>query len=162
MRRPLSFYLEQEYPFTVTPDPEGGFAIAFPDLPGCMTQVSSSKEIGSAADEIRKLWLETAFEHGMDIPLPRDESAYSGKFVVRVPRRLHRQLAQSAERDEVSLNQYIVSLLAQNDADERVQRRFDALERRLADIKIRLQVNVSSQQLRQPHLQLVVRDAVAV
>jgi antitoxin HicB len=70
VRQPLSYFLEQNYLYTVTPDPDGGFFVAFPELPGCMTQVENSSEIVSAADEIRALWMETAYAHEMDIPLP--------------------------------------------------------------------------------------------
>jgi antitoxin HicB len=127
MRQPLSFYLQQKYPYTVTPDPDGGFFIAFPDLPGSMTQVEDTLEIVEAAEEVRTLWLETAYAHEMDIPLPRANADYSGKFVLRVPRSLHRRLAESAEQEGVSLNHYVVSLLAMNDADRRVERRLDLL-----------------------------------
>ncbi len=69
--QPLAFYLDQPYSFSVIPDPDGGYFIHYPDLPGCMTQVEELAEIGPAADEIRILWLETAHDHGMNIPLPR-------------------------------------------------------------------------------------------
>ena len=139
MRQPLTFFLDQRYPFTVTSEPDGGFFIAYPDLPGCMTQVATSAEIGPAADEIRMLWLETAYQQGLDIPLPSDGPGYSGKFVVRLPRHLHRRLAQSAEHDGVSLNQYVVSLLAMNDADQHVQRGLDILQRQLENVQARLE-----------------------
>jgi hypothetical protein len=48
----------------------------------------------------------------MPIPEPRPEEEYSGKFVVRVPRSLHRELVETAEREGVSLNQYINVALA--------------------------------------------------
>jgi antitoxin HicB len=127
MRQPLSFYLQQKYPYTVTPDLDGGYFIAFPDLPGSMTQVEDTHEIVETAEEIRSLWLETAYAHEMDIALPRANADYSGKFVLRVPRSLHRRLAESAEQEGVSLNLYVVSLLAMNDADRRVERRLDLL-----------------------------------
>jgi predicted RNase H-like HicB family nuclease len=129
--RPLSFYLEQQYPFSVTPDPDGGYFISYPDLPGCMSQVDEPSEIGPAAEEIRTLWLETAHEQGMDIPLPQGGVDYSGKFVVRVPRHLHRRLAESAALEGVSLNQYVVSLLATNDALTRVERHLAETDRRV-------------------------------
>ena len=44
-------------------------------------------------------------------PLPPEED-YSGKFVVRVPRSLHRDLVETAEQEGVSLNQYINVVLA--------------------------------------------------
>lgn len=129
--QPLSFFLEQHYPFSVTQDPDGGYFISFPDLPGCMTQVDEPSEIGPAAEEIRTLWLETAHEHGMDIPLPQGGADFSGKFVVRVPRHLHRRLAESAALDGVSLNQYVVSLLATNDALTHVERHLAETDRRI-------------------------------
>lgn len=158
----LSFFLDQFYPYTVTPDPDGGFFVAFPDLPGCITQVERADEIGPAADEIRMLWIETAFEQGLDIPLPRDGSEFSGKFVVRVPRHLHRVLVESAGQDGVSLNQYVVSLLAAGNATRQLDRRLMGIERRLEDIQSRLRVHVTSAQLTRSHLRVVVDNAVAV
>ena len=128
---PLSFFLEQKYPFSVTPDPDGGYFISYPDLPGCISQVDEPGEIGPAAEEIRALWLETAHEQGADIPLPRGGAEYSGKFVVRVPRHVHRRLAESAALDGVSLNQYVVALLASDDALTRVERHLADMDRRL-------------------------------
>jgi len=69
-RPPLDDCLAREYSFTVVADPDGGYVIEFPDLPGCMTQVEELDEVGPMAAEIRKLWIETAYEEGMDIPSP--------------------------------------------------------------------------------------------
>lgn len=128
MQQPLSFFLEQDYPFIVTPDPDGGYFLSYPDLPGCMTQVDSASDIAAAAEDIRSLWLESAHAHNLEIPLPKGTAGYSGKFLVRVPRSLHRRLAQSAEQEGVSLNQYVVSLLTTNDALSRIERRLDGSE----------------------------------
>jgi hypothetical protein len=37
---------------------------------------------------------------------------YSGRFVVRIPKSLHRQLAETAASESVSLNQLVLTLLA--------------------------------------------------
>ena len=138
MTRTLSEYLALPYPFTVLADEAGGYFVEFPDLPGCMTQVDRAEQIGPMADEIRELWLEAAFDQGLNIPPPSYPAEYSGKFVLRLPRSLHRTLAESAAREGVSLNQYAVSLLARNDAVARIERRLDdlrlfhELERRVA------------------------------
>ena len=50
---------------------------------------------------------------GQAIPEPAPKEEYSGKFVVRLPRSLHRQLVESAEREGVSLNQLVNVALAQ-------------------------------------------------
>ena len=115
-KKPLSFYLNLQYPFKVTADEEGGYAIEFPDLPGCITQVEDAEEIGSMAEEARRLWITTEYEEGDEIPLPSYPEQYSGKFNVRLPRSLHRRLVELAEREGVSLNQCVVELLAQAEA----------------------------------------------
>jgi hypothetical protein len=42
-----------------------------------------------------------------------DETDYSGKLVLRMPKSLHRHAAFAANRDGVSLNQFIVSSVAE-------------------------------------------------
>lgn len=129
-RKPLADYLAAAYPFTTVAD-EDEFFVSFPDLPGCMTQVERIEDVGAAAAEIRKLWLETAYEQGLDIPEPSEPSDYSGKFVLRLPRSLHRSLAESAAQEGVSLNQYASTILAAGDAMAAVRRRLDHIEQRL-------------------------------
>lgn len=136
-------YLEREYPFSVIAEPEGGYTIVFPDLPGCMSQVESLAEVGPVAEEIRTLWIETAYERGMEIPEPSYPEEYSGKFNLRIPRSLHRKLAESAEREGVSLNQYATMLLSRGDSEYRLERRLDKLESQLDEIRRRLRYHVT-------------------
>lgn len=111
-RHPLDFYLGLKYPVVIHPANEGGYVAEIQELEGCMTQGETAQEIMEAIDEARILWLETAYEAGQEIPLPKGEVKYSGKTMVRMPRSLHRKLAQGAEREGVSLNQFIVVLLS--------------------------------------------------
>lgn len=111
-RHPLSYYLELEYPYTVVPD-DGSYFIRFPDLPGCMTQVEDPADIAAMAEEIRTLWIEGEYEDGATIPEPVELSRYSGKFVVRLPKSLHRDLVEAAELEGSSLNAYVTYLLAE-------------------------------------------------
>lgn len=114
VRRPLEDYLAMEYPFMVHADPDGGYVIVFPDLPGCMTQVDDATDIGPMAEDARKGWIETCYELGREIPLPSYTEEYSGRFVVRMPKSLHRDLAEQADRNDVSLNTWIIYLLSGN------------------------------------------------
>ncbi len=41
---------------------------------------------------------------------------YSGQFKLRIPRSLHRLLAEHSQREGISMNQYCVYLLSRNDA----------------------------------------------
>lgn len=49
---------------------------------------------------------------GEEIPEPLSQKYYSGKFVVRVPPQLHRQLALEAAENGISLNRFVTSKLA--------------------------------------------------
>jgi predicted RNase H-like HicB family nuclease len=126
-RRPLEDYLALQYPFNVIADPDGGYVIIFPDLPGCMTRVETVEQIPAMAEEARALWIETEYERGQDIPLPTYPEEYSGKFNLRLPRSLHRSLAEAAEREGISLNQYVVYLLSRRDGQARIESKLDEL-----------------------------------
>ncbi len=111
-RKPLEFYLEQKYPVTLIPDETGGYVVEIEDLPGCFSQGETAEEALQMIEEARQLWLETAYEDGLDIPLPRTEKEYSGKLVLRMPRSLHALLDRRAQMEGVSLNHYLVTALA--------------------------------------------------
>lgn len=105
--------LRANYRFDVIAEEQGGYTIVFPDLPGCMSQVKDASRAGEVAEEIRTLWIETAQDMGLRIPAPTYPEIYSGKFNVRLPKSLHRKLAQRAAEEGVSLNQWVVSLLSE-------------------------------------------------
>lgn len=127
MAMTLEEYLALQYPLEVVAEREGGYTVRFPDLPGCVSRVEDLADVGAVAEEIRRGWLTIAFEEGEPIPLPSYPEEFSGKFVVRLPRSLHRELAVSAAREGVSLNQYVVALLARHDAVATIERRLDEL-----------------------------------
>ena len=112
-RKPLDYYLNLKYSITIIPDESGGFAAEIEDLPGCITQGDTLEETYSNMEEARKLWLETVYEDGQYIPLPNQEVEYSGKFILRAPKSLHRKLDRMACREGVSLNQYLVATLSE-------------------------------------------------
>ena len=99
--------------FDAVADPDGGYVVEFPDLPGCITQVETIEEVGPAAQEIHELWIAAALENGTPIPPATTPESYSGKFLLRVPKSLHRRLAERASLEGVSLNQLTQSMLAE-------------------------------------------------
>ncbi len=103
--------LSLQYLVTLYPASEGGYVAQIKDLPECLTQGETLEETVSNINEARELWIETAYEAGDEIPLP-STTDYSGKLLLRMPKSLHRCLAETADRENVSLNQYIVSLLS--------------------------------------------------
>jgi len=130
-RQTLDEHLAQAYPFQVIASRDGGYVIVYPDLPGCITQADTLDEIPEMADEARRLWIEAEYEDGHEIPPPSYPEEYSGKFVARLPRSLHRQLAEEAERQGVSLNQHVVALLSRGNTEARLERQLHDMEARL-------------------------------
>ncbi|MEA2688209.1 MAG: hypothetical protein QOD51_816 [Candidatus Eremiobacteraeota bacterium] len=57
-------------------------------------------------------WVTAAIEIGDPIPEPAGVDQYSGKFMVRVPKSLHRDLARRADTEGVSLNALVTTSLA--------------------------------------------------
>ncbi len=132
--RLLAEYLALEYPFHVVADPDGGYVVAFPDLPGCITEIDTLDELPAMAEDARREWLTAAYEQGdLAIPLPSYPEEYSGKFNVRLPRSLHHQLAEAADAEGVSLNSYVSGLLARGDAQVRVERQLFMMEERFTE-----------------------------
>ena len=122
-RKPLEYYINLKYPVTFEAAPEGGYFVQIEDLPGCYSQGETVEEAMEMIEEARQLWLESAHEDGLDIPLPRGEREYSGKFNVRFPKSLHRRLDQMADREGVSLNQFLVSTLSRAVGVEETRRK---------------------------------------
>ena len=68
-------------------------------------------------EDAKKVWLTAAVEDGISIPEPRkDENEYSGQFKLRMPKSLHKSIAEHSKLEGVSMNQYCLYLLSMNDA----------------------------------------------
>jgi len=109
-------YLKLPYTIEVIRDESDGYTGWFAkveELPGCMTQADTFDELGEMIEDAKRAWIESALEEGVDIPLPRKAEDYSGKFVVRLPKSLHKQLVHTAHQEGVSLNTYVNVALSQ-------------------------------------------------
>lgn len=126
-RKSLEYYLGLRYPVTLVEEAEGGYTALLADLPGCMSVGETVVEALEMIEDARMGWLEVAYEHGDEIPLPSTERNYSGKILVRMGASLHQRLLEGAEFEGVSLNQHITSLLSENSALNIVRREFGAL-----------------------------------
>ncbi len=96
-------------------DDDKGFIALAPDLPGCSAFGETQQDALDELQDAIEAWIGAARAAGNPVPTPstppRDHH-HSGKILLRMPRRLHAQLAQSAKEEGVSLNQYIACLLA--------------------------------------------------
>jgi antitoxin HicB len=113
--RPASYRVGgDDYPFTVRPlaaEEGGGYLIEYPDLPGCMSDGETVDEAIANGMDAKQAWLAVAKEQ--DRPIPEPGGQLSGKWVQRVPKSVHGRLVERAEREGVSLNTLVVSLIAE-------------------------------------------------
>lgn len=113
----LEEYMRLPYKLEIVPDrEEGGYVASYPELRGCITMGETMVQAAANAEDAKKEWLLAALEEGIVIPEPSAEAEYSGQFKLRIPKALHRSLAQHSREQGVSMNQYCLYLLAKNDA----------------------------------------------
>jgi antitoxin HicB len=101
-------------------DGKVGYVARVIELPGCLTQADNFAELDEMIADAMRAWIETAIENGQAIPEPQTLDDFSGKFVVRIPRSLHRQLSERANREGVSLNALVSVVLAQYSGTESI------------------------------------------
>lgn len=75
MTKTLDYYLSLPYTIEIIPDDEAWF-VRIKELPGCMTEVDEWDDIRPMIDDIKRLWLESALEHGQPIPEPIEAPAH--------------------------------------------------------------------------------------
>ena len=124
MKKSVDYYLNLPYTKEIIKYPDGGYFISVKELPGCMTEADTLEEAFEMIEDAMKAWLEVSIESGDEIPLPESmsEEYYSGKVLLRLPKSLHKKLSEQAKEDGVSLNTYIVKLLAENSAIKDIEK----------------------------------------
>ena len=109
----LDEYLKMPYRMEIIPDEdEGGYIASYPELPGCLSSGSTIEKAVKNALDAKKQWLRAAYEDGAAINLPDSEKEYSGQFKLRIPKTLHRILAEKSRQEGISMNQYCLFLLS--------------------------------------------------
>lgn len=113
----IDYYMNLPYKLEIIPDiEEGGYVASFPELPGCLTCAETIEDLIENAMDAKRVWIESEMEMGAEIPELDDIFEYSGQFKLRIPKSLHKQLAEHSKQEGVSMNQYCVYLLSRNDA----------------------------------------------
>jgi predicted RNase H-like HicB family nuclease len=113
MNKDLAYYMGLSYRIEVIEDKdEGGFALSCPDLPGCLTCADTIEQGLDMLEDAKKCWFIACLEDGIDIPEPSDYKNFSGQFKLRIPRSLHKTLAEHSKSEGVSMNQYCLYLLS--------------------------------------------------
>ena len=103
MKKDIAYYMGLPYREIIETDPHGGFVGHITELPGCITQAETKRDLLDQLDDAKLSWIEAALEDGVPIPEPLQEEDFSGRFNLRLPKSLHRNLALTARAEGVSL-----------------------------------------------------------
>jgi predicted RNase H-like HicB family nuclease len=104
--------MKKHYRVVLRFDPDGYWVAEHPELPGCVADGETAAEALASLDTSRDLWIESRRATGLPVPEPGEEPQYSGRLLLRIAKSLHRELAQEAEAEGVSLNSWIARILA--------------------------------------------------
>ncbi|MEI6702416.1 MAG: type II toxin-antitoxin system HicB family antitoxin [Deltaproteobacteria bacterium] len=112
---PFESYMHEIAPLTA--DEGGGFAITFPDLPGCMSDGETIEETIQNGREAFEAWVAAVTDLKRPVPPPTARPAelvdVSGRFVTRLPKTLHARLQSRARVEGVSINSLAISYIAE-------------------------------------------------
>ncbi|MEG1971406.1 MAG: type II toxin-antitoxin system HicB family antitoxin [Burkholderiaceae bacterium] len=103
----------------ITTEDGGGFMISLPDLPGCIADGTTEAEAIANGRDAFAAVIAALIDLGREVPAPsfRADSLTaaeaSGKFLTRVPKSVHAQLARRATAEGVSLNALVLTFIAE-------------------------------------------------
>ena len=104
-------YLDMPYSYVITQveDESGKYFVArVLELDGLIGTGNSYNEAFEDIKIAMESYIETKLTNNIKIPMPLDSLEYSGRFVVRLPKSLHKLISKRAKEEGVSLNQYIL------------------------------------------------------
>lgn len=89
---------------------DGCYVTTLPAWQHAQTHAATLAKAAQRGHEVLRLLIDSALKNGESMPEP--QRRYSGNLRLRLPVSLHGRLAREAEREGVSLNQWIVGKLA--------------------------------------------------
>lgn len=115
-------------------DDQGKYYVArVLELDGLMMTGDTPAEAVADLESVKKEWIETHLELGNKMPQPLKSRKYSGQYRIRMEPSLHESLTLLAELEGVSLNQLMVTRLAQA-AGSRLYEEMDKINRRIIEL----------------------------
>lgn len=112
IKKMVSDHLKKPYSRILIPEEDGGYSAEILEFPGCFSQGDTVDEAMQNIEGAAQNWIEATLEAGKPIPSPATDYEYAGKVALRLPRSIHRQAVRMAEKDGVSLNQWLASAIA--------------------------------------------------
>jgi antitoxin HicB len=114
IKKDLKHYLNLPYNVIIEQwdDGNGIYWVArIAELPHCLIHADTPEEAVQEILQVKIDWIKSNLERGLPIPEPRTRK-YSGQIRLRISPTLHKVLADRAEIEGVSLNQYMSTALA--------------------------------------------------
>jgi antitoxin HicB len=105
-----------DYPFEIRPLTKaegGGFLISYPDFSECISDGDTVEEAVKHGREALFGLVAALESMSRPVPAPNSGGVASGKFVSRVPKSIHAQLASRAKAEGVSLNALVLAFIAE-------------------------------------------------
>ena len=113
MNKNLDYYMGLNYVVEVIKNEESeGYTLYCPELRGCITSADTIEDGVAMIEDAKKCWFEACIEENIQIPLPSSLENYSGQFKLRIPKSLHKILAEKSRQEGISMNQYCLFLLS--------------------------------------------------
>jgi antitoxin HicB len=112
----VRYYSSLPYRIALTRDGEDDerqWRATVDELAGCEARGATPADAAARVPAAIADWMASAHAAGREVPEPRGnrKPAHSGRLLLRMPQSLHSDLAEEAEREQVSLNAYINTLL---------------------------------------------------
>ncbi|MCK5543170.1 MAG: type II toxin-antitoxin system HicB family antitoxin [Desulfobacterales bacterium] len=108
---------------------DGGYIATIPEFSGLSAYGETPEEAIEEAQVALKGFMDVYKEDGCKIPDPHTLETYSGQTRLRLPKSLHAKLSRQAEREEISLNTYMVQLLSENHIKHQIDKKLSKIER---------------------------------
>jgi antitoxin HicB len=105
-------YLRQPYTRALIPDESGGYFAEILEFPGCFAEGDTVEKTYKELEGAAKSWIEARLSQGQEVPEPFDNLGFSGTISLRLPRSIHKRASVMAERDQVSLNSFLLTAIA--------------------------------------------------
>jgi antitoxin HicB len=137
MKKDLSYYLKLHYTILIKQDEDNGkiyYEAEIPDLPGCGAYGKNKKETLDRLEEAKELWISSRLKRNLSIPEPASEENFSGRILVRMPAKLHMQLAINAKKVDLSLNQYIRKTLETKVTFDTLSKEIEELSKKVGEL----------------------------
>ena len=156
MEKDLNYYMHLPYTIEIFPMPKSqgeGFIASLPEIgrPAITGDGKSREEAIVNLLAAQKERLSDYLRRDIKIPEPVQEEEYSGKFLLRMPAKLHMILSKQAQAEGISLNQYVKSTLEKavvlqehsrkdKDKEDRFLKAFQALlEKKFEQIELKME-----------------------